>query len=119
MKIGQAPEKLSPMAKIQLELSDVISFHNYDPPDQFRAEVTWLQSYGRPILCTEYMARPRGSTFAAILPIAKEDKVAAINWGFVAGNPNLSTMGFLAAPVCGPAAARLVPRHFQKDGEPV
>ncbi len=79
------PGKLSPMAKIQLELSDVISFHNYDPPDQFRAEVKWLQSYGRPILCTEYMARPRGSTFLAILPIAKEDKVAAVNWGFVAG----------------------------------
>jgi hypothetical protein len=79
------PEKLSPMAKIQLELSDVISFHNYDPPDRFRAEVKWLQTYGRPILCTEYMARPRGSTFQAILPVAKEAKVAAINWGFVAG----------------------------------
>jgi hypothetical protein len=79
------PQKLSPMAKIQLELSDVISFHNYDRPEKFSAEVKWLQSYGRPILCTEYMARPLGSTFAAILPIAKEDKVAAVNWGFVAG----------------------------------
>jgi hypothetical protein len=79
------PEKLSPMAKIQLDLSDVISFHNYDPPDKFRAEVKWLHSYGRPIFCTEYMARPRGSTFEAILPIAKAEKVAAINWGFVAG----------------------------------
>ncbi len=79
------PEKLSPMAKIQLELSDVISFHNYDRPEKFSAEVKWLQSYGRPILCTEYMARPLGSTFAAILPIAKENKVAAVNWGFVAG----------------------------------
>jgi hypothetical protein len=80
-----APGKLSPMAKIQLDLSDVISFHNYDPPEKFRAEVKWLESYGRPILCTEYMARPRGSTFEAILPIAKKAKVAAINWGFVAG----------------------------------
>jgi hypothetical protein len=79
------PDKLSSMAKIQLELSDVISFHNYDPPGKFSAEVKWLQTYGRPILCTEYMARPRGSTFEAILPVAKEAKVAAINWGFVAG----------------------------------
>jgi hypothetical protein len=31
------------------------------------------------------MARPRGSTFEAILPVAKELKVGAINWGFVAG----------------------------------
>jgi hypothetical protein len=79
------PDKLTPMGKIQLELSDVMSFHNYDPPAQFSAEIKWLQTFGRPILCTEYMARPRGSTFAAILPIAKEAKVAAINWGFVAG----------------------------------
>jgi hypothetical protein len=81
-----APEdKIPPMAKIQLDQSDVISFHNYDPPEKFAAEVKWLQQYNRPILCTEYMARPRGSTFEAILPVAKEMHVAAINWGFVAG----------------------------------
>jgi hypothetical protein len=79
------PEKLSPMAKEQLELSDVVSFHNYSPPAKFEQEVKWLESYGRPILCTEYMARPQGSTFEGILPIAKKAKVAAINWGFVAG----------------------------------
>jgi hypothetical protein len=79
------PDQLSPMAKEQLELSDVISFHTYDPPAQFEAEVKWLQGYHRPLICTEYMARPRGSTFEAILPIAKKYKVAAINWGFVAG----------------------------------
>ena len=78
-------EKIPPMARIQLEQSDVISFHSYDPPDKFSAEVKWLRQYGRPILCTEYMARPRGSTFQAILPIAKDAQVAAINWGFVAG----------------------------------
>lgn len=78
-------DKLSPMAKEQLELSDVISFHTYDPPAKFSEEVKWLQSFHRPLICTEYMARPRGSTFEAILPIAKEYKVAAINWGFVAG----------------------------------
>ena len=45
----------------------------------------WLQRYHRPILCTEYMARGNGSTFEGSLPIAKKYKVAAINWGFVAG----------------------------------
>ncbi len=83
--IPAARGKIPPMAKIQLEQSDVISFHSYDPPAKFAAEVQWLKQYGRPILCTEYMARPQGSTFQAILPIAKENKVAAINWGFVAG----------------------------------
>ena len=46
--------------------------------------VVSLQGYKRPIFCTEYMARPRGSTFEAILPIAQKYKVAAYNWGFVA-----------------------------------
>jgi hypothetical protein len=31
------------------------------------------------------MARPLGSTFESILPIAKRRRVAAINWGFVLG----------------------------------
>jgi hypothetical protein len=80
-----SPKKLSPTEKIQLEQSDVISFHNYAPPENFAKHVRWLQAYHRPLICTEYMARPTGSTFAAILPLAKKDKVAAINWGFVSG----------------------------------
>ncbi len=79
------PETLSPMAKLQLALSDIVSFHNYDPAAKFEEEVKWLQTYSRPIVCTEYMARPKGSTFETILPIAKQFKVGAINWGFVAG----------------------------------
>jgi hypothetical protein len=78
-------EKLPPVARIQIEESDVISFHNYDWPEDFEQRVTWLESYHRPILCTEFMARPMGSTFDAILPIAKKRHVAAINWGLVAG----------------------------------
>ncbi len=81
----EMPEKLSAMGQEQLELSDIISFHNYDPPAKFEQEVQWLQTYGRPIICTEYMARPQGSTFEGILPVAKRSKVGAINWGFVAG----------------------------------
>jgi hypothetical protein len=80
-----SPEKLSAMEKIQLELSDVISFHNYDKPEEFEKRVLWLQQFHRPILCTEYMARSNGSTFQGTLPIAKKYRVAAINWGLVAG----------------------------------
>ena len=79
------PEKLGPMEKIQLTLSDVVSFHSYDGPDVFEKRVLSLQQYRRPILCTEYMARGNGSTFQGTLPIAKKYRVAAINWGLVAG----------------------------------
>ncbi len=80
-----SPEKLDPIARVQLERSDVVSFHNYSWPEDFEQRIRWLQSYHRPILCTEFMARPMGSTFDMILPVAKQNHVAAINWGLVGG----------------------------------
>lgn len=80
-----SPEKLSPIEKVQIQMSDVISFHDYGPPQEFERRLMSLLPYHRPILCTEYMARGNGSTFQGTLPIAKKYKVAAINWGFVAG----------------------------------
>jgi cellulase (glycosyl hydrolase family 5) len=78
-------DKLSPMEKIQLSQSDIISFHNYDSGAEFEKRIMWLQRLKRPILCTEYMARGNGSTFQGSLPVAKKYNVGAINWGFVAG----------------------------------
>src|SRR6476659_2956692 len=78
-------DKLSPMERVQLEQSDVISFHNYDSGAEFEKRIVWLQRFHRPILCTEYMARGNGRPFQASLPIAKKHNVGAINWGFVAG----------------------------------
>jgi hypothetical protein len=80
-----SPEKLDAMEKMQVQLSDVISFHNYDDPESFQKHVTWLLPYHRPVLCTEYMARGNYSTFEGTLPIAKKYHVAAYNWGFAAG----------------------------------
>ncbi len=77
--------KVDELEQIQLRESDVITFHNYSWPESFKAEIAWLRRFHRPILCTEYMARSVGSTFDTILPLAKQERVAAINWGFVAG----------------------------------
>lgn len=76
---------LSDTARLQLQNSDVITFHSYELADEMTKRITSLRRFGRPIICTEYMARPRGSTFSAILPLLKEEKVGAYNWGFVAG----------------------------------
>jgi hypothetical protein len=78
-------DKMNPTTRIQLEQSDVISFHNYGWPEEFEHRVTTLEQYHRPMLCTEYMARSAGSTFDTVLPVAKKLHVAAINWGLVAG----------------------------------
>lgn len=79
------PEKITPINKFQLEQSDVISFHNYNPPDKMKHEVDALKKYGRPVLCTEYMARPNGSRFDPILGYLKKEGVGAYNWGFIDG----------------------------------
>jgi hypothetical protein len=78
-------DHMSPMARIQIEHSDVITFHNYGWPEDFEKRVQQLQQFHRPIICTEYMARGVGSLFDTILPIAKKNRVGAINWGLVKG----------------------------------
>ena len=78
-------EKLTMMEKVQLTRSDVITFHTYDPPEEVKRRVETLKRFGRPILCTEYMARPRGSRFEPVLEYFKQEKIGAYIWGFVAG----------------------------------
>ncbi|MCB7482085.1 cellulase family glycosylhydrolase [Christiangramia sediminis] len=78
-------DDMEPIHMMQLEQSDIITFHNYNEPEDFEKNIKELQRYGKPILCTEYMARPNGSTFEGFLPIAKEYRVGMYNWGFVDG----------------------------------
>jgi hypothetical protein len=114
-----ADAKLSPMERIQLEQSDVISFHNYDDGQAFEKRINSLKRYQRPILCTEYMARGNGSTFQGSLPIAKKYNVAAYNWGFVAGK----TQTYLPwdswqKPYVGREPAIWFHEIFRQDGTP-
>ena len=77
--------KMAPVFRLALAESDIITFHSYDELPEVQRRVAALERYGRPVICTEYMARPRGSTFQAILPFFAERKVGAMNWGFVNG----------------------------------
>jgi hypothetical protein len=79
------PRRLSPIARIQLDNSDVISFHSYADPAGFEGRIAELAPMQRPILCTEYLARTLGSSVDGILPVAVRHGVAAYNWGLVAG----------------------------------
>lgn len=65
--------------------SDVISFHCYEDKMGMERRIKDLKRYNRPLLCTEYMARPFNSTFQTILPVLKKHTVGAYSWGFVAG----------------------------------
>lgn len=77
--------KLSPMEKLCLEQSDIITFHNYGDGESLKRAITSLRRYQRPIVCTEYMARGNQSFFDPNLRILREENVGAHNWGFVDG----------------------------------
>lgn len=79
------PARRNDINRMQLDLSDVISFHSYAGPVGFNDRLGELFQFGRPMLCTEYMARTLGSTVEAILPIMKRHNIGAYTWGFVAG----------------------------------
>jgi hypothetical protein len=79
------PAGRSPISAMQLDNADVITFHSYAEPAAFESRIAELAPLGRPIICTEYMARPQGSTVEGVLPVAKRHNVGAFNWGLVAG----------------------------------
>ncbi|WP_431050270.1 hypothetical protein [Roseateles sp. L2-2] len=78
-------KELNAVQQAQLAGSDVVSFHDYSWPEKLEARIKQLKAYGRPLICTEYMARSLGSTFDVALPIAWREDVGMLNWGFVDG----------------------------------
>jgi hypothetical protein len=79
------PAKLTALDNYMFTHSDVISFHCYEDKKGMEKRIKSLKRYNRPMMCTEYMARPFKSTFQQILPVLKKHNVGAYNWGFVAG----------------------------------
>lgn len=88
LSAGVWNDKLNDLNKFQLENDDVITYHNYSKEPEHAKVIDSLKPYGRPLICTEYMARTRGSMFANIMPLLKKNNVGAINWGLVAGKTN-------------------------------
>ena len=79
------PEKTSPINRVCIERSDIITFHSYSAPDGFKGRAEATLKLGRPVICTEYLNRPGGCTYQALLPYMKQKRIGAINWGLVAG----------------------------------
>ena len=72
----------------QLAASDVITFHHYWEPEKLEREIARLKAYGRPVICTEWMARTCGSLVSTHLPVFAREHVGCFNWGLVAGKTN-------------------------------
>lgn len=78
-------EKRDALNAYQIDHSDIISFHAYSDLKRTKEMTEPLFAYGRPVVCTEYMARTAGSRLQEILPYFKEKDVDAYQWGLVAG----------------------------------
>lgn len=97
--------------------SDVITYHNYDEVGPHERVIQLLKTHGKPLICTEYMARPRNSTFGTVMPMLKKENVGAINWGFVMGKTN--TIYAWDTPMPGGEEPKLWFHDiFRKDGTP-
>jgi hypothetical protein len=96
--------------------SDVITFHNYKDAKNLEEEIVYLKQFGRPVICTEYMARTSESFFETHLPIFKKYNVGAINWGLVAGKTN--TIFPWGSPEGTPEPEVWFHDIFRKDGTP-
>lgn len=75
-----------PIRAVQLDHSDIVTFHHYGPVDQLERLIAKLDDEtGRALVCTEYLARTEGSRFESHLPVFAARHVGALNWGLVSG----------------------------------
>ncbi|MEL7210934.1 MAG: 1,4-beta-xylanase, partial [Actinomycetota bacterium] len=77
------PASSSPAARTMLERSDVVSFHSYAAREGLKATIETLARIGRPLWCTEWLARPTSP--AELLDVLVDRTAGAFNWGLVDG----------------------------------
>ena len=75
-------EKLN---NIILGNSDFITFHNYNDKERLLKKIQEFKQYNRPIICTEWLNRPRKSTVSDCLPVFYNENVGCMFWGLVNG----------------------------------
>jgi len=108
---------LKELNKFQVENSDIITYHNYENPEKHQAAIDTLKIYGRPLVCTEYMARRNNSLFQNIMPLLKQNNIGAINWGLVDGKSN--TKYAWDEPIADGSEPKLwFHEIFRNDGKP-
>jgi hypothetical protein len=73
----------SPAARVSLERSEVITVHSYAGHDGLVRTIDRLAELGRPLVCTEWMARPTSPV--ALIDVLADRHVGGYCWGLVDG----------------------------------
>jgi endo-1,4-beta-mannosidase len=117
LSVGLWAWDLEKLNSYQALNSDVITYHDYTDEKSHLKTIQMFKTHGKPLICTEYMARTRGSYFSNIMPMLKKENVGAINWGFVMGKTN--TIYAWDAPMPDGAEPKdWFHDIFRKDGTP-
>lgn len=82
--VSGAADRVSRINRTMLSRSDVISFHSYARRKRLERSIELLSRYRRPLLCTEWLARPMGSTID-LIEVFERHTVDAWSWGLVDG----------------------------------
>lgn len=76
---------LAPIEQRALELSDVISFHDYSGFRNSVAVLDRLKRENRPLFNTEWLHRMQGNNVQTHVPLYFLERVGIYNWGWVVG----------------------------------
>ena len=83
--LGGEIENLPEAERYALEHSDIISYHSYSDYITNIKIIRALKQLGRPILCTEWLARCLDNNVREMFPLFYIERIGCYNWGFVAG----------------------------------
>ena len=70
-------------ARVMFERSDILTFHCYEGRRGLEATIEHLSSFGRPLVCTEWLGRPRSPV--ELVEVLARHGVGAYSWGLVDG----------------------------------
>lgn len=85
LTVGVWHADLHELNQLSLERSDLISFHAYSDVAGTNQWIAQLKPLGRPLLCTEWMARTRGSLLSTHLSLFHQEQIGCYLWGLVQG----------------------------------
>ena len=79
-------QQLEEIERVAIDLSDIVSFHQYSNFRDVQATVAMLEREKRPMANTEWLHRIFDNFVQDNLPLYFEKKIASYHWGLVAGN---------------------------------
>lgn len=104
------------LTQLQLDLSDITSFHYYGPHEGLKDSIERYKALGRPVVCTEWLARTRGARWESDLPLLRRESVGCYSWGLV--NGRTQTHYDWASAAGSPEPSVWLHDLFRLDGTP-